>query len=215
MAINQWNIKSRATVCSHSEKAFEDGEEIHAAIFDAAEEEGFERRDFCADSWKELRADESAEKPFSHWRTTFEAAPETQGKKEVVEKESAEALLRRLIEEDESSSENARFILAVMLERKKILLPMDAKDGEDFRMLFYEHLKTGETFIVRDPLLKLAEIDALQEEVAGWLGVERKAIEPTKKDLAVEGGEAADVADKPADAPESQEEPAAAASESK
>ncbi len=48
-------------------------------------------------------------------------APIHEEKPEVVEKESAEALLRRLIEEDESHTENTRFILAIMLERKKQL----------------------------------------------------------------------------------------------
>ena len=37
------------------------------------------------------------------------------------------------------------------------------------KMLFYEHHKSGEAFIVRDPLLNLRELDAIQEEVSGWL----------------------------------------------
>ena len=36
-------------------------------------------------------------------------------------------------------------------------------------MLFYEHTKSGEAFIVRDPNLQLSEIDAVQQEVALWL----------------------------------------------
>ena len=41
-------------------------------------------------------------------------------------------------------------------------------------MLFYEHQKTGEAFIVRDPILKLDEIDTIQEEVSLWLNNEQK-----------------------------------------
>ena len=90
--------------------------------------------------------------------------------KEVVPKENAESMLRRRIDENEEKSENARYILAAMLERKKILKPVDTKEDTNSKMLFYEHYKSGEAFIVRDPLLKLNELDAIQEEVSGWLG---------------------------------------------
>ena len=79
-------------------------------------------------------------------------------------------MLRRLIDENEEKSENARYILAAMLERKKILKPVAVKEEAKSKMLFYEHFKSGEAFIVRDPLLKLNELDAIQEEVSGWLG---------------------------------------------
>ena len=82
-------------------------------------------------------------------------------------------MLRRLIDENDPSSENARYILAVMLERKKILLPVDVKEEKKSKMLFYEHHKTGEAFIVRDPILKLDEIDNIQEEVSEWLSSEQ------------------------------------------
>ena len=174
MALNEnWQIRSRSTTCSATEKAFEDGETVHAAIFrtEGDSDRDFERLDFCAEAWEARKEDADAPKAFSHWRTTFEVVEDPNKKPEVVEKESAEALLRRLIEEDEAKSENARYILAVMLERKKQLVQVDTKpNDDDSRMLIYEHAKTGEAFIVRDPLLKLDEVDEIQEEVAGWLG---------------------------------------------
>lgn len=174
MALNDnWQIRSRSNACSVTGKAFEDEQTVHAAIFrtDGESDKDFERLDFCTEAWEERKADAEAPKPFSHWRTKFEATVDPNKKPEVVEKESAEALLRRLIDEDEEKSENARYILAVMLERKKQLIQVDTKPNDDeSRMLIYEHAKTGEAFIVRDPLLKLDEVDAIQEEVAGWLG---------------------------------------------
>mgnify|MGYP003322950560 CR=1 FL=1 len=41
-------------------------------------------------------------------------------------------------------------------------------------MLFYEQQKTGEEFIFSDPILKLDEIDTIQEEVSMWLNSEQK-----------------------------------------
>ena len=72
----------------------------------------------------------------------------------------------------------ALYILAVMLERKKLLKQVDVTESEESRMLFYEHVKSGEAFIVRDPMLKLEEVDAIQEEVAGWLGGGKPAQKP-------------------------------------
>lgn len=178
MAINDtWQIRTRSKACSVTGKEFEDGETVHAAIYRAVAdaEQEFERVDYCAEAWERQKAEPGSREPFSHWRTTFEAPEDTTKKGDVVEKESAEALLRRLIEEDEANSENARYILALMLERKKLLVQVDSKPNDDAsRMLIYEHAKTGEAFIVRDPLLKLAEIDQIQEEVAGWLGAGRR-----------------------------------------
>ena len=177
MALNEtWNIKSRATTCSATGKPFEDGDTVHAAIFRNEGEDGYERLDFSTEAWQARKEDPQAPVPYSHWRTKFEVYVDPNKKPEVVEKESAETLLRRLIEEDEAKSENARYILALMLERKKQLVQVDTKpNDDDSRMLIYEHVKTGEAFIVRDPLLKLAEIDEIQEEVAGWLGGGKKA----------------------------------------
>ncbi len=165
-----WHIRSRSPRCSATGRAFEDEEPIYAAIFRQADSDDFDRQDFCVEAWEARRQDAEAPQPYSFWRSTFEVPEESGKKQEVVAKESAEALLRRLIEEDVASSENARYILALMLERKKTLKPVDTKEGEGSRLLFYEHAKSGEVFIVRDPLLNLAEIDAIQEEVAGWLG---------------------------------------------
>ncbi|MAB59472.1 MAG: hypothetical protein CMO46_02890, partial [Verrucomicrobiales bacterium] len=103
----------------------------------------------------------------------FEKKEEHEKVKEVVEKESAEVMLRRLIDENDTKSENARYILAAMLERKKILLPVDVKKEKKAKMLFYEHHKSGEVFIIRDPILRLDEIDTIQEEVSAWLSSDK------------------------------------------
>lgn len=175
MALNDsWNIRSRSRACHETERPFVDGETVFGALFPAEEGEGYDRKDFCKEAWEGLRAKEDWTPPYSYWSSKFELPVDPNAKSEVVAKEGAEALLRRLIEDDEAASENARYILAIMLERKKILKQVDTKDGEESRLLIYEHASTAEAFIVRDPLLKLAEIDALQEEVAGWLGGGKK-----------------------------------------
>ena len=169
---DSWHIRLRSSTCHGSQQPFVDGESFYTAIFRNEEKGEFERRDFCVSAWESLANNTDNPDPYSFWRTTFEAAPENPKDKEVVANESAEAMLRRLIEEDDAKSENARYILAVMLERKKIFRQTDVKGNNEARMLFYEHIRSGEVFIVRDPNLKLTEIDTVQEEVARWLDAE-------------------------------------------
>ena len=64
---------------------------------------------------------------------------------------------------------NARYILALMLERKKALFPVGIKETESSKLLLYEHRLTGDVLIVRDPQLKLDEVEKVQEEVSQLL----------------------------------------------
>jgi hypothetical protein len=47
-------------------------------------------------------------------------------------------------------------------------------------LLLYEHRKSGEVFIVRDPELRLDEIESVQEEVATLLGFGGPVVEAAK-----------------------------------
>ena len=163
---HDWKIKSRSLSCSETEQKFEETEPFYTAIFEDPDGDGFVRKDYTEESWNKLVG---SLKPFSFWRSTFEAPPPPEDK-DVAKKETAESLLRRLIEEDASNTENARYILAIMLERKKILHQMEAKPVKGGRLLIYERHKTGEAFIVKDPQLKLEEIESLQEEINALLG---------------------------------------------
>ncbi|MBL9116680.1 MAG: hypothetical protein JNJ83_16855, partial [Verrucomicrobiaceae bacterium] len=162
-----WNIRSRAHQCAVTERPFEDGEAHHTAIYFDTKAGEFTRRDVSNEAWEQEIAER---KPFSHWKSVYQKnAPEA--KPEMVPKESAMALLQRLIDENESYTENARYILAVMLERKRILSPTATKENDEgHKLLFYENKKTGDVFIVRDPELRLDEVASVQEEVATLLG---------------------------------------------
>ncbi|HSI63355.1 MAG TPA: hypothetical protein VLE43_09555 [Candidatus Saccharimonadia bacterium] len=161
-----WNIKSRSHECSRSGRPFEEGEAFHTSILFDTEIGEFVRRDVGLDVWEEEMKERT---PLAYWRTVY-AKPESSKKAEITSKESAETLLRRLIDEDEEHTEHARYILCLMLERKKQLVPKETKYTEQGTLLLYEHRKSGEVFIVRDPELRLDEVASVQEEVATLLG---------------------------------------------
>src|SRR6056297_1189496 len=113
---DSWHLRPSSIQCSVTGRAFVEDEVIYTAIFPDPESEAYERREFSKEAW-ENRGDD-AEVPFSFWRSKFKPRP-VEEKVEITDKEDPEALLKRLVEEDEEHTENARYILAVMLERKK------------------------------------------------------------------------------------------------
>ncbi len=166
--INQeWKIKTRAHTCFVTGQPFVENEPFYTALFeDGGDEDGFIRRDYSVAAWKQERPQL---KPFSHWRSLYEPPSTEPARREVVEKEGAESLLRRLIDEDSPLTENTRFILALMLERKKTLKETDSRSLGSARLRIYEHSKTGEVFIIRDPQLKLDQLESIQREVSDML----------------------------------------------
>jgi hypothetical protein len=106
-------------------------------------------------------------KPFSFWRSKFE--PPAPPAPETLAKETAEDLLRRYIEEDEPQHANTRYILALMLERKRILKQTDTQQDGNERILIYERAKTGEVFVIRDPQLRMDQIAVVQGQVGDLL----------------------------------------------
>lgn len=158
MALNDWEIQAPSTHCSITGRKFEDGEVFYTLLF--REPSGFRRQDLCEEAWQNSQDKHLA---FSTWKSKFEAPPP---KPDPLPANDAESLLRRLIEENAPQTRNARFILAVMLERKRTLRPRKSSDDG---ILVYEHAKTGEVFCIEDPKLTLDQVPAVQREVAELL----------------------------------------------
>ncbi len=156
---SDWEIKSRAHTCARTGKEFTEGEFFYTLLF--RDGEGFRREDLSEEAWAN-RNDNI--QPFSFWRSKYE--PPTPPPPEALPKDDAEGLLRRLISENNPAHANARYILALMLERKRVLKPVDSQDDD---ILVYEHLASGETFVINNPHLSFEEIPAVQKEVGELL----------------------------------------------
>ncbi|MHB1078703.1 MAG: hypothetical protein ACYC67_04825 [Prosthecobacter sp.] len=171
-----WSIRSRAHTCAVTGRQFEDGESFHTTIYFDPEENGYVRRDVCAEAWAQ---EVEQRKPVAAWKTIYSRVL-AEAKPEITPKEGAQALLQRFIEEGDPRTENARYILALMLERKRQLHQTAEKEVDGAKMLFYENKKTGEIFIVRDPELKLSEMADMQDEVATLLAFGGPAADAAK-----------------------------------
>jgi len=159
-----WTIQSRSPYCAITGNAFNEGEYFYTLLFH--EKDGFRREDLCDEAFRN-RGESPA--PFSFWRSKFE--PPQAALPEAVSRQTAEDLLRSYMLESDAGHANARYILALMLERKRLLREVEVKRGEDGSLTrIYEHVKTGEVFVIPDPQLRLDQVEQMQAQVAGLLG---------------------------------------------
>ena len=171
--MTEWDIQTRSEVCTACQKAFADKAAYHTLL--SFTTGGYTRRDLCPDCFSGAARDGV----FSYWQGEFRVPPPPAP--EPIQKETAETLLRKLCESDDSSQAPARYILAVMLERKKILRHRETTTGQEgIEVLVYEHARSGESFTIPDPHLRLDQLEDVQRQVADLLQpAAAKPAEPT------------------------------------
>ena len=165
--MNEWNIQSRAHACQACEQPFTDKQAYHTLLFD--ERQQYQRIDVCERCWSEQYSQGAKDRKgfISHWQGVYEAPPPAPP--EPIRKENAESLLRKLTELNDPAHLPATFILAVMLERKRLLKVKEQIVNEGKRVFVYEQPKTGDVFTIPDPNLQLNQLEAVQRDVAELL----------------------------------------------
>jgi hypothetical protein len=158
---NEWAIKHRSDACSVTQRPFAAGEYFYTLLF--READGFRREDLTEEAW--TNRNENI-RPFSFWRTRYEPTPPAPP--EPLGKQSAEDLFRKLMASEKPPA-NACYVLAAMLERKRVLKQVRTEKAENGRLLIYEHPGSGDVFIVSDPQLRLDELESVQDEVGALL----------------------------------------------
>jgi len=168
----EWNIQSRSKVCVGCEQVFLDGQWYHCLLeFD---EEEVVRKDYCDGCWEQIQPRQKSSTDFiSYWRGLIKFKPAVE-KPEVLRKQTAEELLRKYLHARQPAEKNFCYILALMLERKKILIHKDTvlKEGLAGQLFIYEHSRTQEVFVVENPGLALDDLDDVQQQVKELLETE-------------------------------------------
>src|SRR3989338_5907582 len=154
--MENWNIQIRSSFCSQCQTPFVEKTPYHTILSSALD--SYQRQDLCQRCWESSgkRMVVGKENTVSYWQGTYE--PPLPPSVDPLPKEDAESILRRMLERDDPAEAEAKYILTVMLERKRILKHRSTQEEAD-KLLIYEHVKTGEVFMVRDPLLKLDRLE--------------------------------------------------------
>ena len=163
--MNERNIQSRAHACEACSQAFADQQPYRTVLFEDAKE--LRRSDICEPCAQKDGDARSRNGFISQWNGTYEAPPAHPV--EAIQKETAETVLRKVIAENDPRYAPAAYILAVMLERKRILKVKEQFKRDGQRIFIYEHPKTGDIFTIADPNLHLDQLEQVQRDVAQLL----------------------------------------------
>jgi len=154
--MSEWEVDKPLGQCYGTGRKIEAGDEYFGALVET--EEGLQRRDFCADYWER-------EKPyvFCYWKTKL---PHPDQKKQIfIDIEMLMAFFERLENETEQEKVNFRFVLALILMRKR-RLKYDATSIEDGKEIWRLRI-VGEKqiFEVINPHLDEEQIEQLSSQI--------------------------------------------------
>ncbi len=159
----EWEIKKTLGECCGTGRKFDVGQEYFAALIET--DEGFERRDFSLEFWQQ-------EKPevYCYWKTKI--ADSEQKKKLFVDDDMLMTFFERLAEETDREKINFRFVLTLVLMRKRIL-KYDSSELKDGREIWNLRV-TGEKRMVEvaDPHLAEDEIEQLSSQIGQILQID-------------------------------------------
>jgi hypothetical protein len=191
--MNEWNIQSRAHACEACAQPFTDKQPYRTVLFEEARE--LRRSDICEPCAKKAGDTRKRDGFVSQWNGIYEAPPAEPV--EAIQKDTAETVLRKLVEQNDPRYAAAGYILAVMLERKRILKVKEQIKREGQRIFVYEHPKTGDIFTIADPALHLNQLEQVQKDVAALLehGLNPPPAEPAAAPVEPEPAAASETAE--------------------
>ena len=162
--MDEWEIDKPLGQCWGTGKKIECGEEYFGALVES--DEGLQRRDFCADYWER-------EKPevFCYWKSKL---PDPDQKKQIfVDDEMLMAFFERLGTETEQEKINFRFVLALVLMRKRRLKYDSSKVEDDKEIWRLRIVGSDKEFVeMINPRLDEEQIGQLSSQIGEILQVE-------------------------------------------
>ena len=154
--MGEWEVDKPLGQCYGTSRKIDYGEEYFGALVET--DEGLQRRDFCADYWE-------SEKPnvFCYWRSRL---PHPNQKKQIfVDDEMLMAFFERLENETGQEKVNFRFVLALILMRKR-RLKYDATRVENGKEIWRLRI-VGEKEIIEviNPHLDEEQVEQLSSQI--------------------------------------------------
>jgi hypothetical protein len=157
--MSDWEVDKPLGQCYGTGRKIEHGEEYFGALIEV--EDGLQRRDYCADYW-------DGEKPevFCYWKSRL---PQPDEKKQIfIDDNMLMAFFERLENETEQEKVNFRFVLALILMRKR-RLKYDAtryeEDKEIWRLKIVGDKSTTNLVEVINPHLDDEQVKQLSSQI--------------------------------------------------
>jgi hypothetical protein len=156
-----YDIGKRTGKCSATERSLAEGESYYAVLLETAE--GFERRDYTLDSWEG-----PPEGAFCYWRGRVPTKDRSKGPV-VVDTALLMQLFMGLEEEEAQAKQQFRFILSLLLMRKRLLKLSGTveEDGKEYWRLVLMSDKSEHR--VLNPQLSPQEVERLSAQLTAIL----------------------------------------------
>lgn len=142
--------------CASTGRTFGEGESFYSALFETTE--GFERRDYSEQSW-----DGPPEGAFCHFKTKLPT--KEKARKTFVDDDVLINFFQRLEKSEENSKLRFRFVLSLILMRKRLLKYVGTVKEADQEFWQMRLMRDKSTHKVLNPVLSEMEIESLTGEV--------------------------------------------------
>lgn len=161
--MTDYQIQPTTRRCARSDREIKPGERYYSVLID--EGDRFVRRDYALDTWAG-----PPEKTFSFWQGKMPTS--NAPRRPPIDEELLLDCLARLENESEPGKQAFRFVLTLLLVRRKRLRLEDSSRENGQELLTVRDARTGVRYRVIDPGLPDEELECVQDEVFQVLGWE-------------------------------------------
>jgi len=161
--MTDYQIQGTTRRCAITGRELQAGEKFYSVLLDEAGQ--FVRQDFSAEAWQGPPPG-----TFSFWLGKVPAAE--QARRARIDDEMLFECFQRLEAETEPARLNFRYVVALLLMRRKRLKFEEAREENGHEILRLRCVRTKVTYEVVNPRLTEDEMMAVQEEVFKVLGWE-------------------------------------------
>lgn len=176
---NDWSMPPRTERCAACARAFEVGETFQACLIQVGED--YQRQDYCLTC-----PVPASPAPVGVWRTR---RPEPAARRlQPFDREAICAFFERLDGCDDPARLRFRFVLALLLWRKKVLKLEHTRTTDPGEAWEFAMPRTGATYVVPRPDLDVEQLEHLSDQLEHLLAGQPGEFDSVASDLR-EGGQ--------------------------
>jgi len=173
MMANQWEVSRTTGCCAATGRELAEGEAYYAVLFETPE--GFERKDYTLDAWTG-----PPEGSYCYWRARVPVREKKSGPI-AVDHALLTHFFLRLEDEESQIKQRFRFVLALLLMRKRRLKFERAIQEGDLEYWQVRLVSEQSEHKVLNPRLSEDEVQQLSEQLTAILSGDAQAIESLGK----------------------------------
>ena len=158
--MEQWEVQRSEGRCCGTSEPLLPGQEYYAALIDTTD--SFERRDYSCAYWEQHHP-----QVFSFWKTRV---PEPNQKKNLfVDNDVLINFFERLADVTEPAKLNFRFVLTLILMRKRLVKYLDTRRENDQEIWNVQLMRDKLSYPVVNPQLDDAQIEEVSSQLSSIL----------------------------------------------